>query len=385
MESSMHRLRSIVVALCALVVAFGAGAARATTVRTVWVIRDARLKARVMRAVEEYLTLTMGDTASAGRLAADRRGEVAVEALESMEDNTRRVVALEVDTVRIAPTERVRVALGENLYEFITGRTGYEYDLTRTTEEDRLSALLWWPQERVVLSLDRQMVRLSNAFAVTNEIGNQSVQLPFWQYGMFRLGVAHPNFRLLLQGPFAPSITDVGFLKRRYIDGAFGAAFEFRVENWSGEAAYATISRKTSLYQTFAPAPFLAYYNYLVQVRYGLSVMVMPFGAVELTLGIGAHQIKLDTVGPDAPYYLYDASREEGLRVSPIVRASFVSRNDDVEATAQFYNASLLFSANVRVYGSLWLTGSYVTFKALRSPDIWEPSSFFYVSPMVRF
>src|SRR5579883_486105 len=179
-----------------LLILIFATAAFATTQQDEWVIKDTRLRARVVDAMKEYLFFVRKDSAAA--LSLSDRGndaDLIITALENTEDNTRQLIGVQYDSIRIASTEKVRAALGEALYDFIAERNGYEYDINLTTTEQRLSDVLWWVPQRSLFSLNQQMVKISPSFGFTNEIGNSTVQMPWWEYGMFRVGVVHSYFK----------------------------------------------------------------------------------------------------------------------------------------------------------------------------------------------
>jgi len=369
-----------------LLILIFATAAFATTQQDEWVIKDTRLRARVVDAMKEYLFFVRKDSAAA--LSLSDRGndaDLIITALENTEDNTRQLIGVQYDSIRIASTEKVRAALGEALYDFIAERNGYEYDINLTTTEQRLSDVLWWVPQRSLFSLNQQMVKISPSFGFTNEIGNSTVQMPWWEYGMFRVGVVHSYFKFLFQGPFAPGLQRVWFVDKRHLDGAFGGAFEFNVENWGGEIAYATMSKQTSLYSTFIRPPYVNYISFIGQLTYSLDQPLGNLGALRLSFGGGMHVVKHDSIDATTDHFARDASQPSETIVSPILKIAFVSQNDNIEFTTQFYNTSLLFTLSAHIVGAVWLSGSGLMIKGLRNPQTYEPDYFIFLTPMVRW
>lgn len=386
MRATLSRRRTPVPALFALLTLLCViPRAEATTVKSEWVLRDARLRARVARSIEEYYRFALDDSAGTQYIAERRQSaEIVIEAIDNREENTRRLVAVSVDSVRVAGTDNIRAALGETLYDFVTARKGYEYDVNRTTSDEQRCSVLWWPDERIRVGLDQQFVRISPSFAVIDQIGEPNLLMPWWHYGMVRIGVAHPNFRFMFQGPFAPGRDRLWFIDPRRIDGAFGGAFEFRVENWSGEIAYATMSKQTGVYDAFTHSPFVNYVSTVVQVRYSVTASAGSLGSLQFTFGGGLHKVQHDSLGEAPQNLLYDAAQESPLTVSPLFTVAFVSAHDDVELTGQYYHSSLMFSAAARIAGPVWLRGSAVMIKALHTPDPWEPDNVLFLTPEIR-
>lgn len=335
--------------------------------------------------MQEYLRVALDDSLGARYVAAHAQtADVVVEAIDNREENTRRLVAIGVDSVRISTTENIRAALGETLYEFVTARKRYEYDVNRTSQDERLCSVLWRPAERVRVSLNQQYVQISPSFAVIDELGNNEILMPWWQYGMFRIGVAHENFRFMFQGPFTPGLQKTLFIEPRHIDGAFGGAFQFHVENWSGEVAYATMTKQTSLDNVFIYPPYFNYVSMIAQVRYAIAVSAGGLGSLELTFGGGMHKIQHDSLGSAPQNSFYEAANQPALIVSPILQVAYVSLHDDVELIGQYYHSTLMFSGALHLGGAFWISGCAVMIKALRTPESYEPANFFFVSPEIR-
>ncbi|HET7152566.1 MAG TPA: hypothetical protein VFJ29_02280 [Candidatus Kapabacteria bacterium] len=363
-----------------------AAAAFATTQRSEWVIKDTRLRGQVISAMKEYLFFVQKDTAAALTLSdRGKDADLIVAALENSEDNTRQLIGIQYDSLHFSSTERVRALLGEALYDFIAERSGYEYDINLTTTEQRLSDVLWWVPQRTLFGLDHQMIKISPSFGFTNEIGNSTVQMPWWEYGMFRAGVVHSYFKFLFQGPFAPGLQRIWFVDKRHLDGAFGGAFEFNVENWGGEIAYATMSKQTSLYNTYIRPPYVNYISFIGQLTYSLDEPLGSIGALRITFGGGMHVIKHDSIDATSDHFARDASEPSATIVSPILKIAYVSENDNVEFSTQFYNTSLLFTCSTHIVGAFWMSGSGLMIRGLRTPESYEPDYFVFITPELRW
>src|SRR5512142_1065592 len=92
------RVRGLRVVGLVMFAVFGVSIGYATTIKSEWVLRDQLLRGRVIRAVQEYLRFALDDSLAAKYVAArTQTADVVIEAIDNREENTRRLVAINID------------------------------------------------------------------------------------------------------------------------------------------------------------------------------------------------------------------------------------------------------------------------------------------------
>lgn len=373
-----------------------------------WIITDRSVRSRVISALRKSgfaispnsvaeLTVTQKPQTGGGDPASEMQ-----------------LLRLVIESIGVYGEPNIRRILGQDLYEKIRAREGYEYTLISTEPVQNKIQFVY-----LDASLFGGNIIFKSGFGFGMKVGNDYVGYPFWlpgtigTYGLLRRGTT--DFRLGLEWPLgesglAPFTISGGLqIRPRKLMGtmAFSTQVDQQVDllaEQSGKIHFGLefMNAFTPTINTFPimarNKQFETYYHggdkdslfYLAMSAHGYVSYRFPESFLRgayVQLGAGTHAIQAVTVGTDPKDPLNMNNQELNLvkRTSyfdPLVKVGYVHNSetgDDYGVSVQYCN-TLLTDAWVKLFPWLQLEAKYATVVG-RDPQKWEWKDYVIVSP----
>ncbi len=379
-----------------------------------WIITDRNIRSRVISALRKA-----GKTISPNSVA-----ELTVtQKPPTAGENDMQLLRLVIESIGVYGEPNIKRILGQDLYEKIRARDGYEYTLISTEPAQQKIQFVYMDA-----SLFGGSIIFKSGFGFNLRVGNDYVGYPFWLpgtlgvFGMLRRGTT--DFRLGLEFPLGESginpFTITGGLKIKerklegvmtfatYIDQDLGLLNEqsgklhFGADFLTGfNPSYSTFSSRSAgaQYQE-------AYRNNLLPGLAKDSLFYLQLSAhawvsykfTESALrgfyvqaGAGTHKINAITLGSKTDNPLKPTTQDVNAVASfsffdPLIKIGYVHSGDagDEYGLSLQYCNTLLADGFVKLFPWLQLEVKYASVVG-RDPQKWEWKDYVMVSPRIIF
>lgn len=373
MIAQWHRSLVLVAAVVMLILV-GRGVAQGQI--TEWTLEDKELSERTTVLLERYFTLTRPDSLrlhylqnNAGLLHYRLRGTLAGK------DSVTALLLLRLGQLVIFPTENLRIALGDDIYSELLGtRRGAEG--TTILFGNGFGGGEWEENDRLVISLDRLDVRLSENVGAFAAIGAPESNLDWWTDATARFGVSTPEWEFAALVPFASGGVGVGPFRRRLLEPVYGASGLARAGNVSARLRLATPVDQANDTSEAARHRFAHTAGGLVS--YGFAFATEQ-GLFRCDVGVGLEEF--------TPLGVDSSNNSDGRtqRFSPVVGLLWRNYSHTLGADFGVADLSLRFAFQARLTTSLTIELRGVSNNILRQHDEFEHPFFLFLTPKLRF
>jgi len=285
------------------------------------------------------------------------------------------------------PLDNVEAIIGRGLCERIAQRKYLWEEIGSPPTSDLIASgyvrdVYWWTPKRWELSVFQIVARPTNKYGGEFRIGDDELGFPFWTAGVYRVGISTQILKVFGQLPLGTGKSHE-VLRTRLLDGALGGGIIFDTDNFGGRVSFGDITKKigdnfindNNVY--YITVALQGYYTFTVPIR-----RLLP-GSLRIRVGGGYHQVVnsyVDSGDPEKRLVV----RERFHKLSPYIRSDFVTVDSTLEASAQFYNTSLLFVVAYNITSWLAFEAKFSVWDLIRNRDPWEQPNFFMISPKVR-
>lgn len=380
-----------------------------------WIITDRSIRSRVISALRKS-----GKTISPNSVA-----EMTVTQKPptlNAPDEQMQLLRIVIESIGIYGEPNIKRILGQDLYDKIRSREGYELTLISTQPAQQKIQFVY-----LDASLFGGQIVFKSGFGFGLRVGNDNVGYPFWlpgtlgTFGMLRRGST--DFRLGLEWPLGESgvtpFTISGGLKvkERKLEGvmAFAAMIDQDLglgDDQTGKVRFGAefVTGFNPVYTTFSSRASLPQYrtNYINKSVNGLekdSLFYMQLSAhawvtykmpgtflkgAYVQVGGGTHRIDPVTIGQKGittdPINTDIVKGEPLSYFDPLVKVGYIrtgDAGDEFGLSLQYCN-TLLADAFIKLFPWLQLEAKYATVIG-RDPQKWEWKDYVMISPKIIF
>jgi hypothetical protein len=378
-----------------------------------WIITDRNIRSRVISALRKA-----GKTISPNSVA-----ELTVtQKPPTAGDNDMQLLRLVIESIGVYGEPNIKRILGQDLYEKIRARDGYEYTLISTEPTQQKIQFVYMDA-----SLFGGSIIFKSGFGFNLRVGNDYVGYPFWLpgtlgvFGMLRRGTT--DFRLGLEFPLGESginpFTITGGLKIKerklegvmtfatYIDQDLGLLNEqsgklhfgadFLTAFNPGFSSFSSRATQPQFQQAFRSVPgglqkdslFYLQLSAHAWVTYKLTESFLR--GFYVSAGAGTHRINAVTLGSKTDNPLAPKTQDVNAEATfsyfdPLIKVGYVHTGDagDEYGLSLQYCNTLLADGFVKLFPWLQLEVKYSTIVG-RDPEKWEWKDYVMVSPKIIF
>jgi hypothetical protein len=385
-----------------------------------WVITDRSVRSRVISALRKS-----GKDISANSNADLYITQKPASITEGQVNTDVELLRIVVESVGIYGTPTIKKILGEDLYNKINNRTGYEYSLISTQPaQDKIQYL------NIDAAIWGGHMILKSGFGINIGLGQDYIGYPFWLPGNVDISGLLIKEKTHLKIGLNFPIGDAGInsfdisggfqIKERKLEGtqAFNASIEQAIDVIDNPKQSGAISLGGEIYNSFTPSiTTLSSHAYYPQYRTdyvnnqipgtakdsmfyigmsGHGWLTYHFGEVLKGLyvqaGAGTHSINAITIGahgttnkPNDPNYNEVVLQKTYSYFDPLVKVGYVYSNnsgDQWGMSLQYCNTLFAYGF-IRLFSWLDLEAKYSVVVG-RDPRKWEWSDFVIVSPVLH-
>ena len=346
-----------------------------------WSIVSPTLESRTTTALLRYYTVIEADSLKL-RYIRRKAGRSLYQVRAQFKDNdsdSGSILFVSIGQLRIFPTDAIRIALGENLYqELLYSKNEPTNHRTRIDLGSSFDHQDWTGNHRVAWSLwDRLDVGIADEINGFVALGAPESNLDFWMDGTGRVGIATPLLEFSFLFPFSSGSVEVGPLPQRLLVPGYGASALLRYNTWTGRIRFSDATNKTVNSTSSIDRNFV---HSLSSALYGEKDFQTTFGSFLLTGGIGLEEfteLKLRKGELERAGYV--------RRVSPITHITYTTTDENFRLSTGVTDLALRSTATVRLSSNIWLEARAVNTSFFRDHKVFEHSFAFFFTPRIKF
>jgi len=377
-----------------------------------WIITDRNIRSRVISALRKAGKSISPN--SVAELTVTQKPPTA----DSPDPDNMQLLRLVIESIGVYGEPNIRRILGQDLYQKIQGRQGYEYTLISTEPAQQKIQFVY-----LDASLFGGQIIFKSGFGFGLRVGNDYVGYPFWlpgtlgTFGLLRRGTT--DFKIGLEWPLGESgvapftITGGMKIKERKLEGVmtFATAIDqdlgllneqsgklhFGADFLTGfNPSFSTFSSRATQKQfhtgyisnqipgVLKDSLFYMQLSAHAWVTYKLTSFLR---GVYISAGAGTHRINAITIGTKTDPNSTDVTASGAFNYfDPLIKVGYVHTGDagDEYGMSLQYCNTLLADGFVKLFPWLQLEVKYAAVVG-RDPEKWEWKDYVMVSPKIIF
>ena len=354
--------------------------ARSATVYE-WTVGSESLEAQTTAALLRYYSVIRKDSLLVRYLRQNRGGAFYTVRAEIFPNNEApdNILLLSLGQLRLYPSEDIRIAVGEDLYEeLLASRNDPTANSRQIDLGDSFGHYDWRGNYRVIWSIwDRLDVRVGNELNAFIGFGAPESNLDFWADGTGRIGAASPLWEFALLFPFSSGGIGFGPLPERLLLPAYGASAALSIDGFTARIRFSDATDETFNATRSIDRSFV---HSLSASLTGKESFTTEFGSLGLTWGAGLEEF---TEVRESDGELQQAGYVR--RISPIIIGAYTTVDDNIRFSIGLQDLALRPALSVRLSSSIWIETRAVFNGLFRDEKIFEHPYSLFLTPRVKF
>ncbi len=346
-----------------------------------WTIGSEHLEERITSALLRYYGVIRRDSLFT-RYVRQKSGRLLYEVRAEFVDETTRgeILLLSLGQLRLFPSENIRIALGENLYdELLASRNEPTANRRRIDLGDSFGHHDWRENYRVIWSVwERLDVRIEPELQAFVAFGAPESNLDFWGDGTGRIGCTSPLWEFALLFPFSSGGVGFGPLPERLLVPGYGASASLRFDRLTArirftDATEGTFNSTRAIDRSFVHSLSS---GLVWEDSFGTGI-----GSFSLTAGVGLEEFtELEETGDGE-------IRHDGYvrRISPIAGLAYTTPDENLQFRLGVNDLAIRPELTVRLSSGIWIEGRAVVNTAFRDAKVFEHPFAFFLTPRLKF
>ncbi len=293
--------------------------------------------------------------------------------------NTGRILFLSLGQLQVFPTDVIRVALGENLYqELLRSRDEMANYSTRIDLGTSFDHHDWTGNHSITWSIwDRFDISIGEELNGFVALGAPESNLDFWADGTGRLGIASPLLEFAFLFPFSSGSVAIGPLPERLLVPAYGASALLRYNQWTGRIRFSDATEETINSTQSTNRSFV---HSLSSALLGEKEFLTEIGNFSLTAGVGLEEFtELKRVNGALEHAGYVH------RISPVIRIAYTTADENLRLSTGINDLALRSSITIRFSSTIWFEARAVNTNIFRNHKVFEHPFSLFLTPRIKF